>query len=208
MGADAMRAPIAGAILAGGRARRLSGVAKGLLRVGGDRAIDRVAAALRAVTNRIVVISSTDGADAWLPGSELIPDEHAGWGPMAGIASALRATRGDVLVVAWDMPFVTPSMLRALMQEDMSNDCVAWRSEEGIEPLVALYRPSALPTIDAAIARGERRAREVASLLRLRTISDLPADCGPNSLFSINTPEDVDRARHLVPGMSPTAGTL
>jgi molybdopterin-guanine dinucleotide biosynthesis protein A len=46
MSAGAMRAQIAGAILAGGSARRLNGAAKGLMRFGGDRAIDRVAAAL------------------------------------------------------------------------------------------------------------------------------------------------------------------
>jgi molybdopterin-guanine dinucleotide biosynthesis protein A len=202
-----MRAEITGAILAGGGARRLIGAAKGLIRFGGDRAIDRVAAALRGVTDRIFVVSSAAGARKWLPGCEVIADEHAGWGPMGGIASALRATGCDVLAVAWDMPFVTASMLRALIVEETSHDCVAWRSEAGVEPLVALYRLSALPAIDAALARGERRAREVASLLRLRTIGDLPADCGPDSLRSINTPDDVDRAHRYADGALPAPGT-
>lgn len=196
----ATRSALVGAILAGGSARRLGGVAKGLIEIGGERMIDRVARALREMTERIAVVSSSAGASGWLRGADVIADEQPGCGPMGGIASALRATGGDVLVVAWDSGFVRAALLRPLVTAETGNDAVLWKLPSGIEPLVALYRQSALPTIDAALARGERRARDIASLLRVRTLDELPAGCSAESFFSVNTPDDLARAQLLAAG--------
>ena len=119
---------------------------------------------------------------------------------MGGIASALRATGGDVLVVAWDSNFVRTALLVPLLTAEIGNDAVVWRLPSGIEPLIALYRQSALPTIDAALARGERRARDIVSLLRVRTLTELPVGCSVESFFSVNTPDDLARAQLLAAG--------
>ena len=200
MRAAVRRSPLVGAILAGGAARRLGGVAKGLIEIDGVRMIERVARALRPVTERIVVVSSIEGAGDWLAGADFVTDEQPGSGPMGGIASALRATGGDVLVVAWDSNFVRTALLVPLLTAEIGNDAVVWRLPSGIEPLIALYRQSALPTIDAALARGERRARDIVSLLRVRTLTELPVGCSVESFFSVNTPDDLARAQLLAAG--------
>jgi molybdopterin-guanine dinucleotide biosynthesis protein A len=200
MRAAVRRSPVVGAIIAGGAARRLGGVAKGLIEIDGVRMIERVARALRPVTERIVVVSSIEGAEDWLAGAEVVTDEQPGIGPMGGIASALRATGGDVLVVAWDNTFVRSALLVPLVTAEIGNDAVVWRLPSGIEPLIALYRQSALPTIDAALARGERRARDIVSLLRVRTLTELPVGCSVESFFSVNTPDDLARAQLLAAG--------
>ena len=198
--ADFHRSPLVGAILAGGSARRLGGVAKGLIEIGGERMIDRVARALREVTERIVIVSSNARASSWLAGADVIPDDQPGSGPMGGIASALRTTGGDVLAVAWDSAFVRTALLAPLVAAEIGNDVVLWSLPTGTEPLVGLYRQSALPTINAAMARGERRARDIVSLLRVRTLTELPAGCSAESFFSVNTPEDLARAHLLAAG--------
>jgi molybdopterin-guanine dinucleotide biosynthesis protein A len=200
MRAAVRRSPVVGAIIAGGAARRLGGVAKGLIEIDGVRMIERVARALRPVTERIVVVSSIEGAEDWLAGAEVVTDEQPGIGPMGGIASALRATGGDVLVVAWDNTFVRSALLVPLVTAEIGNDAVVWRLPSGIEPLIALYRQSALPTIDAALARCERRARDIVSLLRVRTLTELPVGCSVESFFSVNTPDDLARAQLLAAG--------
>ena len=200
MRAAVRRSPLVGAILAGGAARRLGGVAKGLIEIDGVRMIERVARALRPVTERIVVVSSIEGAGDWLAGADVVTDEQPGSGPMGGIASALRATGGDVLVVAWDSNFARTALLVPLLTAEIGNDAVVWRLPSGIEPLIALYRQSALPTIDAALARGERRARDIVSLLRVRTLTELPVGCSVESFFSVNTPDDLARAQLLAAG--------
>lgn len=194
------RSPPVGAILAGGSARRLGGVAKGLIEIGGERMIDRVARALREVTERIVVVSSNEAASGWLGGVDVIPDDEPGSGPMGGIASALRATGGDVLAVAWDSAFVNGALLGPLVTAETGYDVVLWSLPSGTEPLIGLYRQSALPTIDAALARGERRARDIASLLRVRALTDLPPGCSTQSFFTVNTPEDLARAQLVAAG--------
>jgi molybdopterin-guanine dinucleotide biosynthesis protein A len=194
------RSRLVGAILAGGSARRLGGVAKGLIEVGGERMIDRVARALREVTERIVVVSSNASASSWLAGADVISDEQPGSGPMGGIASALRATGGDVLAVAWDSGLVRSALFGPLLTAETGNDVVLWSLPSGIEPLIGLYRQSALPTIVAALARGEHRARDIVSLLRARTLTELPPGCSTESFFSVNTPEDLARAQLLAAG--------
>jgi molybdopterin-guanine dinucleotide biosynthesis protein A len=194
------RSPPVGAILAGGAARRLGGVAKGLIEIDGIRMIERVARVLRPATERIVVVSSIEGASEWLAGADVVTDEQPGSGPMGGIASALRATGGDVLVVAWDSNFVRTALLVPLVTAEIGNDAVVWRLPSGIEPLIALYRQSALPTIDAALARGERRARDIVSLLRVLALTELPVGCSVDSFFSVNTPDDLARAQLLAAG--------
>ena len=200
MRAAVRHSPPVGAILAGGAARRLGGVAKGLIEIDGVRMIERVARALRPVTERIVVVSSIEGAGEWLADADVVTDERPGSGPMDGIASALRATGGDVLVVAWDMTFVRSGLLGPLVTADIGNDVVLWKPPSGLEPLVALYRQSALSKIDAALARGERRARDIVSLLRVRTLTELPVGCSVESFFSVNTPDDLARAQLLAAG--------
>ena len=63
-----------GAILAGGRAVRMGGKAKGLESVGGRRIIDRVAEALREATDDLLIVSNDPAASAWLPGVRAVPD--------------------------------------------------------------------------------------------------------------------------------------
>jgi len=48
---------ITGAIVAGGASSRFGGQAKGLLRVGGQRIIDRIASALRPVVETMAIVS-------------------------------------------------------------------------------------------------------------------------------------------------------
>jgi molybdopterin-guanine dinucleotide biosynthesis protein A len=190
------RQPV-GVILAGGGARRLGGVAKGLLEIGGERIIDRVAKALRPITSRLVIVSNAAAASEWLAGADALMDERPGAGALPGVATAIRAVQQDVLVVAWDMPFVTCAVLDPLLRDGDGYDASMWNSASGVEPLCGYYAVSALPAIDAAIADGVRAAREIASLLRVRLLQHVSATDEPTPFLSINTPADFALARRL-----------
>ena len=56
------RATTTGVLLAGGAARRLGGLPKGLARIDGERIADRVLAALRASTDQVLVVANDPGA--------------------------------------------------------------------------------------------------------------------------------------------------
>lgn len=184
--------PLVGAILAGGRAERMGGGAKGLELVAGERIAERVHAALRAVTERVVVVGGDPGIASML-GAERVEDLQPGSGPLGAIVSALRATGADVLAVAWDMPWVTPEALRPLVESAPALDGAAWTVGGELEPLCALYRRSALAALGEAMEQGERRARAGAARLRLRLLD--AATLAPGTLASVNTPAELEAAR-------------
>jgi molybdopterin-guanine dinucleotide biosynthesis protein A len=184
---------VAGAILAGGSARRMGGVAKGLEVVGGRRIVDHVAAALRPLTAEVVLVGAPLAVAASLSGLRSVADEFPGAGPLGGIISALRATRRDTLVVAWDMPFVTEAVLGALLEAPADADASVPRENGQLEPLCALYRTSALEPLARAFDGGERSA--VAALGRLRVHRVDREHAGVSPFASVNTPEQLAAAR-------------
>lgn len=151
-----------GVLLAGGAARRFRGMPKGLAIVNGVRIADRALAALRGATDRQIVVANDPRAARWFPGLPIVADTEAGLGPLHGLRTALVAAGGDpVLVVAWDMPFVTTALLERLCAAG-SEGAPAVVPVSGTppraEPLCAYYAPPALAICEALLARGERRA--------------------------------------------------
>lgn len=107
-----MSAKPLGAILTGGRSTRM-GRDKADVVVDGTTMLQRVAKALTAVTDRVVLLGpDRDGWECW-------PDSVHSQGPLAGIATALaRADAARVLAVAVDHPFVRPETLVGLAAID------------------------------------------------------------------------------------------
>lgn len=210
-----------GAILAGGESRRY-GSPKALAEVGGVRIVDRVLAALRAVTPDVVLSANEPGLfdDLELP---TFQDRRQDLGPLAGIYTTLleaQATgRPGILAVACDMPFPSVPLLerlRAVAFEDAdpsgstelgsrpgAPDVVVpeSRGRRGIEPLFAAYRTSCLPAIEAALEAGDRRmigfhGRATIATIPLAVVDSL---CDPERVFlNVNTPEERERAESML----------
>ena len=196
-----MSARCVGVLLAGGAARRFGGRPKGLATIGGARIADRVLVALEEATDSQLIVANDPRATDWFPGRRVVPDETAGLGPLAGLATALEAANGaSALVAAWDMPFVTAALLRMLRtigQEGEGATAVVpvHGSDVWTEPLCAYYAPEALTVCRALLASGERRAGAlVAALPGSRVIDDdaLAPFGDPATLFaSVDSPEQL-----------------
>ena len=194
---------VSAAILAGGAARRLGGADKSALVIGGARIIDRQLAVLASVTTDVRVVANDTARYAGL-GIPVIADAIANAGPLGGLYSALLDARHDrVLILACDLPFVTPALLRRLVAESAGRediDAVVPRSARGLEPLCALYRRRCGEAARARIERGALRVAEFLADLRIREL-------GPEALSTydegwlfenVNTPHDHARARGWV----------
>lgn len=204
-----MNRRLTGVILAGGSATRMNGVAKGLLEVGGCRIIDRVAAALAPVVDDMVLASRTTG-NAWLAGIREVADLLTGGGSAAGVHAALRATRGPVLVVGWDMPFLNSSLLslviaRSANGADGSSDEVdmvvpAGVGDGDLEPLCAWYAPSCAAAIERGWDTHDRSLHGLCNRLRARIVTrrEVLSIGEPRRLFfNVNTSADLDAARAM-----------
>ncbi|HEY2849023.1 MAG TPA: molybdenum cofactor guanylyltransferase [Gemmatimonadaceae bacterium] len=156
------RAHCTGAILAGGRATRFGGAAKGLEAVGGVRIIDRVAAALRESCDNLIIIANDSEASRWIPGVPAFADLRTGVGPLGGLHAALSHARDAALVLAWDAPFVPAGLMRALRNAGEAQAAGAAvptsHSLWGFEPLCAWYNTACLPAIERRIDAGDLRA--------------------------------------------------
>lgn len=178
---------------------------KGLESVGGVRIIDRVVSAIEAVTSDVVISANHPDASSWLNTGVVVPDKSDGFGGFSGVHAALSSGR-DALVVAWDMPFVTGDLLRAIVAAgaDHGADAAVPRSDSphGIEPFCAWYSARSFPPIDLFLAAGGGSAHDLVA--RLPNVYYVPqavtARFGdPRVLFSsVNTPQDLARARAIV----------
>ena len=106
---------IIGVVLAGGASSRM-GVDKATVKIEGRSMLDRVAASLEVVTDRLVVAGRSEPVS----GLTGLPDPAPGRaGPLAGLTAALReagaAGAEAVILVAVDQPFVRPETLARLI---------------------------------------------------------------------------------------------
>lgn len=189
-----------GVILAGGGATRFGGLPKGLERVGGRRIIDRAADALRACTDELLLVANDPRASEWLPGVRVARDLRPGEGSLGGLHAALAHAPGAVLVVAWDMPFVNPALLRrlrALGESGFDAAVPESDSRRGVEPMCAWYAPPCLAAIEGALDRGDRRVVAFFDHVRVARLPaiEVAAFGDPAHLFlNVNTPDEHSRA--------------
>lgn len=195
-----MSAAITGAIVAGGPSSRFGGQPKGLLRVGGERIIDRIVRALRPVVDTIAIVSSAPGADTWLDGAQVWRDERDERASIVGIHTALvHAER--VIVVAWDMPFVSAALLQAIAALAPEASAVVPEGPRGPESMCALYTRDCLETIECALESGDLRMTAVVEQLpKLARIplGDVARIGDPGRLFfNVNTPQELAVAEEM-----------
>ena len=186
---------------------------KGLALVDGLRIADRALAALRGATERQIVVANDPRAVRWFPGLRTVKDAEEGLGPLHGLRTALAAAEGaPVLVVAWDMPFVTSALLSALRLEGERGAAAVVPvagTPPRAEPLCAYYGAAALVACDALLARGERRAAALFETLPGATAvrgPDLDALGDPaRLLLSVDTLEDLSTIGGRLPDGEDTA---
>ena len=193
---------LAGAIVAGGAALRFGGAPKGLHRVGGIRIIDRVAAALRATTSELMIVSNASDASEWLPQVPVHADVRAERGSLIGIHTALTYATSGVLVVAWDMPFVSAALLQMIRDWPRGDSLAVFpEGPSGPEPFCALYTPACRPIIEAAIDAGDFRLSHLTARLAkvdVISIGEIEQLGDPATLlFNVNSPTDLARAESI-----------
>ena len=186
---------IAGAILAGGKARRLGGIAKGMLPAGGHLSlIERLVVHMMRSGVDEIIIAANDGRPYTRIGCAVVPDQRTDAGPLAGVEAALGhfAGRCDaVLCLPCDLPSVSWKEMSALLATfvDTGGPVIFAETEDGARhPLCAVVRVDLLDGISAALDQGER------------AVSDVWPQLGgfavhfddPNAFINLNSPGDLD----------------
>lgn len=194
-------AQLSAVILAGGKSSRF-GTDKTRMELSGRRVLDHLLAVFRDFPFRQLVIVTAKGKEEDRPeGASILSDDQEGLGPIGGITTALRHLRTGILIAACDMPFISRSVIAWLLdQYDADVDAIIPKHAQGIEPLFAIYRTSALATLEAEIQSGRYALHLALDHVRARFV-DVPAEFSFEREFSnINTPEDYADAVKLIKG--------
>jgi molybdopterin-guanine dinucleotide biosynthesis protein A len=127
---------------------------------------------------------------------DVVLDLYPGRGPLAGIHAALHSSQSEWnLVLAVDLPFLTPEFLRFLLVEARHSSAVVTVPSAGsrLHPLCAVYRRQFLVPAGRALAAGRNRIDALFPELPVRTISEdelTAAGFHARMFRNLNTPED------------------
>ena len=201
-----------GVVLAGGRSARF-GADKLTESIDGEPLLERVIAAVAAVTDEVLVAGRAVAGDRAEAGSGFpsvrgVPDIEPFGGPLIGLVGALEHARGQLaIVVGGDMPGLVPGVLRSMLDRldgDGSIDAVilARPDAEPNGPLpvlpIAIRTAPAQAAGQAAIAAGRRSLRSLLDQLawaELPAGAWLPLDPGARTLLDVDTRRDIERVR-------------
>lgn len=217
-------------ILAGGQSRRL-GQDKAVADFGGEpllrRVIRRAVAGLASgdgdglasgggdslasgdgAVDVVVAVSDARRAAALplAPEYRIAIDPCPGGGALGGIYSGLAAAGADwALVVACDLPFLSPPLLRYLAAQRRQADIDAVAAVVPLvggrpEPTHAIYSRRCLPAIRARLAAGQLKAAGFLDDVAVRYLDEAELrrhDPQLLSFYNINYPGDLARAREL-----------
>jgi molybdopterin-guanine dinucleotide biosynthesis protein A len=167
---------------------------KATVRFEGERLAERASRLLRQVCGDVVVASGDGRRLGWL-GLPQVADPIPDAGPLAGIVAGLEAARTDlVAVVAVDMPFASPGVLRLLAERIGDRPAAVPLTLEGTQPLHAVYARAAAPTLRAALEAGERSVRRAVDALGALVVEPgewRAVDPTGRFAWNVNRPEDL-----------------
>jgi molybdopterin-guanine dinucleotide biosynthesis protein A len=189
-------------IQSGGQSSRM-GEDKALKSFLGRPLIQRVVERLSPLADELIVTTNHPDSYTFL-NVALFSDLKPGRGALGGLYTAIAsATNPFVAVVACDMPFASVAFIEAatkLMVEE-GVDVVIAKSEEGYEPLHAVYRrETCLPAIEAAIDADQWKVIAWFPQVKVRVLTPEEVkryDPSGLAFWNVNTPEEFAKAEQL-----------
>ena len=192
---------IFGVILAGGEGRRMGGVDKAALLLGGSTLLHRVIARFDPQVDRLA-ISANGNPDRLGAGDLAVLADLMPQGPLSGVLSALdwAAPLGatHVVSVAVDTPFFPGDLVPQLLLAAETSPSGSALAESGgqMHPTFALWPVGLIADLRATLARGESRVMAFATRHAAAT-AYFPDD---RAFLNINTAADLATAEAMLGG--------
>ncbi len=153
----------------------------------------------------VIVVLAPRGPEPPLPAGlrvRLVRDPVEGEGPLVGMAAALGEARTSLaLVVAGDMPWLEPEVLREMVRVAAGTpvDAVVLQEGERFRPLPCAIRVARGRAVARTLlASGGRRLRDLLGALLVSTIDETAwtaLDPSRRTLLDVDQPGDVESLR-------------
>lgn len=183
---------ITGVVLAGGKARRMGGVDKGLLELNGKPLWQHVADALMTQLSHVVVNANRHQEIYQASGLKVIEDSLADYPCPSGrnAFSNAAGSRRVVLFCPCDTPYI-PEDLAARLNHQRKDAPVVWVHDgERDHPTIALVNRAIEPLLLEYLQAGERR---VMAFMRLAGGHAVDFSDNKDAFINVNTPEELAR---------------
>ncbi len=173
-------------ILAGGRGSRLGGRDKAWIERDGLPQVLRIARRFGDQCGAVLVSANRDLPRHARHGLEAVPDRQPDIGPLGGLdALAAACTTPWLFTLPVDIVDADAGLPRMLA--DMGGQGAVAADDDGLQPLVALYRVDALrAALASALAGGEHSVRAMQAALALPVVA-----CKGWCFGNLNTPADL-----------------
>lgn len=196
-------AMLTGAILSGGRGRRM-GREKGLAQLGGEPLITHVGRAMDRLVERVVVSVARGKTNAYSEALDdrfaIVEDVRPDLGPLGGITSILASAKSQyVLFAPCDTPFLSPRVCELVISSAKGFEgAVPMTGRTYYEPLHGVYeRRAGLKAFLESIERGDGSPYFAFGRMRLNFIPEdelRRVDPELESFWNINTSTDLGLA--------------
>jgi molybdenum cofactor guanylyltransferase len=188
---------ISGIILSGGKSQRM-GQDKAFIRIGEKPIIGTITDLFQKLFKETLIV--TNRKDLYLHlRVNVYEDIFPNHGALGGLYTGLfRSHFSNSFTVACDMPSLKANVINYLCQEAAGYDVVVPRTEDGFQPLHAVYSKRCLEPILKILMEERTRILDFYPLVRVRTVEAgelLSIDPEMQSFVNINTPEELNRLR-------------
>lgn len=193
------RQAITGLVLAGGQARRMGGVDKGLVPVAGRPMIEHVLAALAPQVGPLLINANRNLERYAGYGHRVVPDTREGFlGPLAGVLSGLAVLETDYLLTApCDSPLVAPDLAERLHAALVAHgaDIVVARDSERQQPTFLLLRRGLASDLGEFLDSG---GRKIDRWFERHRLAEADLSDRPECFVNVNDPGERERVEALL----------
>jgi molybdopterin-guanine dinucleotide biosynthesis protein A len=178
---------ITGILLCGGKSQRM-GADKATLVVENRYMALYPLEVLQAWCSEILISSNNERHD--FSNYPIIPDEIKEIGPMGGLYSCLKRSAHHLnLLVACDMPMISGSLLRRMLNVSSSFDAIVpvWKNKP--QPSYALYQKRIAADIEKAIERKNYSLQKLLAVINVYYVNVEHKE--ETELLNVNTPEEL-----------------
>jgi molybdopterin-guanine dinucleotide biosynthesis protein A len=159
-----MATTVTAVILAGGRARRMGEVDKGLQRLSGRNLIEWVLQCIDPQVDEVLIVANRNLERYLELGYPVLRDRIPDFaGPLAGLHAGFEQARSElVLCVPCDTPLLPETLVQRLVEslEQSGADAAVARTTEHVHSVICLCRASLVEGLSQFITQGGRGVAE------------------------------------------------
>ncbi len=173
---------------------------KAFLEFKGKTLLERAMGTLQTLTPEVLIVGERGRFGAY---GSVVEDVFRDRGPLGGIHAALSISATDLnVVLAVDLPFVDPELLKYLVKRARGSTALATvvRTENGWQPLCAVYRTQFKNVAERSLLQGKNKIDPLFAEIELLSIGEVDLEENGFTVAAfrnLNTPSDLEQARRV-----------